>query len=77
MKSIKEWNQSFYSKAYMYLYFLCIIISKKWHNISYYNTVALNLEMLLLFLRKVKEKKSASICVNKRVIWKYKLIKST
>lgn len=40
---------------------------KKWHNISYYNTVALNLDASS-FLRKVKEKKSALICVNKRVI---------
>lgn len=76
MKSIKEWNQSFYSKAYMYLYFLCIIISK--NGTTYHiTTLLLSTSMLLLFLRKVKEKKSALICVNKRVIWKYKLIKST
>lgn len=60
MKSIKEWNQSFYSKAYMYLYFLCIIISKKWHNISYYNTVALNLDASSFF----KKSKRKEICIN-------------
>lgn len=67
MESIKEWV--FFQKR---IYISCALYQNTC--ISYYNTVALNYDASS---SSEKEKKSASICVNKRVIQKKRLIKST